>query len=79
MNHGQSTSSVVTTRTESIHGLTYSVARMIEVTTWQSVHAIIIILDGINKYAKTERELSSQEAVPHSSLAIKLPSSMDLH
>ena len=60
MNHGQSTSSVVTTRTESIHGLTYSVARMIEVTTWQSVDAIIIILDGINKYAKTERGFFSR-------------------
>jgi len=42
MNDGQSTSLTVTTRTETTHGLTYSVARKIEVTTWQSVSAVCL-------------------------------------
>ena len=42
MNHGQSNSSMVTTRTEPTHGLTYSVARTIHVTTWQSVDAVCL-------------------------------------
>jgi len=37
MNHGQSNSLMVTTRTETTHGLTYSVARAIDITAWQSV------------------------------------------
>ena len=42
MNHEQSTSLMVTTRMETTHGLTYSVSRAIEVTTWQSVNAICL-------------------------------------
>ena len=38
--HGQSTSSMATTRIETTYGLTYSVARVIEVTAWQSVDAV---------------------------------------
>jgi len=37
MNHGQSNSLMVTTRTETTHRLTYSVARAIDITAWQSV------------------------------------------
>jgi len=40
MNHKQSTSLMATTRTEITHGLTYSVARAIVVTAWQSVDAV---------------------------------------
>ena len=39
---GQSNSSMATTRTETIHRLTYSVAREIYVTAWQSVNAICL-------------------------------------
>ena len=42
MNHEQSTSSMVTTRIVTTHGLTYSLARAIEVTAWQSVKAIYL-------------------------------------
>jgi len=38
MNHGQSNSSMATTRTENTHGLTYPVARAIDITAWQSVN-----------------------------------------
>jgi len=40
VNHEQFTSLMATARMETTHGLTYSVARAIEVTTWQSVDAI---------------------------------------
>jgi len=40
MNHEQSNSSMATTRTETTHGLTYSVARAIDITVWQSVDAV---------------------------------------
>jgi len=40
MNHEPSTSSMVTTTMETTHGLTYSMARAIEVTIWQSVDAV---------------------------------------
>jgi len=43
INLEQSTSLMVTTRMETTHGLTYSVARAIEVTAWQSVNAIVIV------------------------------------
>jgi len=39
MNHEQSTSSMATIRRETTHGLTYSVARAIEVA-WQSLNAV---------------------------------------
>jgi len=39
-NYEQSTSSMVTAMLENTHELTYSVARVIEVTAWQSVYAI---------------------------------------
>jgi len=42
VNCEQSTSSMATTRTETTHGLTYSVARVTEVTTWQSDDAICL-------------------------------------
>jgi len=42
MNHGQSNSSMATTRTETTHKLTYSVARAIDITAWQSVDAICV-------------------------------------
>ena len=42
MNHGQSNSSMATARTETTRGITYSVARAIEVTAWQSVDAICL-------------------------------------
>ena len=42
MNHGQSNSAMVTTRTETTHGLTYSMARAIDITAWQSVDAICL-------------------------------------
>ena len=42
MNHGQSNSVMATTRTETIHGLTYSMARVIDITAWQSVDAICL-------------------------------------
>jgi len=42
MNHGQSNSAMVTTRTETTHGHTYSMARAIDVTAWQSVDAICL-------------------------------------
>ena len=40
MNHEQSTSLMVTTRTVTTHELTYSVSRVTEVTALQSVNAI---------------------------------------
>ena len=43
MNHGQSASLMATTRTETTtQGLTYSVARMMEVIAWQSVSAVYL-------------------------------------
>ena len=42
MNHGQSNSSMATTRAETIHGHTYLMARTIHVTTWQSVDAVCL-------------------------------------
>ena len=42
MNHGQSNSSMATTRTENTHGLTYPVARAIDITAWQSVDTICL-------------------------------------
>ena len=39
-NYEQSTSSIVTVMSENTHELTYSVARVIEVTAWQSVDAV---------------------------------------
>jgi len=44
MNHGQSNSSMATTRTETTHRLTYSVAKAIDITTWQSVDANLSLL-----------------------------------
>jgi len=40
MNHGQSNSAMATTRTETTHGLTYSVAKAIDITAWHYVDAI---------------------------------------
>ena len=40
MNHEQSTSLMVITRTESTHGLAYSLARVIKMTAWQSIDAV---------------------------------------
>ena len=42
MNHGQSNSSMATTRTENTHGLTYPVARVIDITAWQSVDTVCL-------------------------------------
>jgi len=42
MNHGQSNSLMVTARMETTHGLTYSGARAIDITAWQSVYAIFL-------------------------------------
>ena len=42
MNHGQSNSSMAITRTETTHGLTYSAARVIDITTWQSVGTVCL-------------------------------------
>jgi len=42
MSYGQFNSLMVTTRTETTHGLTYSVVRALEVTTWQSVDAVCL-------------------------------------
>ena len=42
MNHGQSNSTMATTRMETTHGLTYSMARAIDITAWQSVDAIFL-------------------------------------
>ena len=42
MNHGQSNSSMAITRTETTHGLTYSVARVIDITAWQSVNTFCL-------------------------------------
>ena len=42
VNHEQSTFSMVTTRMETIRGLSYSVSRVTEVTTWQSVDAVCL-------------------------------------
>jgi len=42
MNNGQSNSMMVTTRMETTHGLTYSMARVIDITVWQSVDAICL-------------------------------------
>jgi len=42
MNHGQSNSSMATTRMETTYGLTYSVARAIDVTTWQSFDVVCL-------------------------------------
>jgi len=41
MNHGQSIS-MATTRMETTNGLTYSVARAMEVAAWQSVNAVCL-------------------------------------
>ena len=41
MNHGQSNSTMAT-RMETTHGLTYSMARAIDITAWQSVDAICL-------------------------------------
>ena len=42
MNHGQSNSSMATTRTENTHGPTYPVARAIDITAWQSVDTVCL-------------------------------------
>ena len=42
LNHGQSTSLTATTRMETTHRLTYSVARVIKLTAWQSVNAVCL-------------------------------------
>lgn len=42
MNNEQPASSIVTTTMETTHRLTYSVARVIEVSAWQSVNAICL-------------------------------------
>jgi len=42
MNHGQSNSSMATTRMETTHGITYSVARAIDITAWQSVAWLMV-------------------------------------
>ena len=42
MNHGQSNSSMATKRTENTHGLTYPVARAIDITAWQSVDTVYL-------------------------------------
>ena len=42
MNHEQSNSSMATTRTETTHGLTYSVATVIDITAWLSVDAVCL-------------------------------------
>jgi len=43
MNHGQSNSAMATTRTEPTRRLTYSMARAIDITAWQSVDAIVFV------------------------------------
>jgi len=42
MNHGQSNFAMATTRTETTHGLTSSMARAIDITAWQSADAICL-------------------------------------
>ena len=42
LNRVQSTFSMVTTRMETTHGLTYSLAKAIEVIIWQSLDAICL-------------------------------------
>ena len=42
MNHGQSNSAMATTRTETTHGPTCSMARAIDITAWLSVDAICL-------------------------------------
>jgi len=42
LDHGQSNSSMVTTTTETTHGLTYPVARAIDITAWQSVDTVCL-------------------------------------
>ena len=42
LNHGQSNSSMATTRTENTHGPTYPVARAIDITEWQSVDTLCL-------------------------------------
>ena len=42
MNNEQPASSIVTRMMETTHGLTYSVARVIEVSAWQSVNAVCL-------------------------------------
>ena len=42
VNHGQSNSSMATTRMETTHGLTNSVARAIDITAWQSIDAVCL-------------------------------------
>ena len=42
LNHGQSNSSMATTRTENTHGPTYPVARAIDITAWQSVDTVCL-------------------------------------
>jgi len=44
MNHEQSTSSIVTTRTETTHGPTYSMVRAIRSTAWKKVRLPMILL-----------------------------------
>ena len=39
---GQSNSAMATARTETTHGLAYSMARAIDITAWQSVDAIYL-------------------------------------
>ena len=43
MNHGQSYSTMVTARKETTHGLTYSMARVIDIIAWHSVDAIVFV------------------------------------
>ena len=52
MNHGQSNSSMATKRTETTHGLTYSVARVIDITAWQSVNAVCVCCLTHGAYVK---------------------------
>ena len=42
MNHGQSNSSMATTRMENTHGPTYPVATAIDITAWQSVDTVCL-------------------------------------
>ena len=43
MNH-ETSNSAMATRMETTHRLTYSMARVIDITTWQSVEAICLCL-----------------------------------
>ena len=42
LDHGQSNSSMATTRTENTHGLTYPVPTVIDITAWQSVNTVCL-------------------------------------